>query len=131
MLKVLLNTIALTLTPQSCHLISGFLLGNKIGQTWSKELENESMGAGGYFFLISEHIHLFYTSVISGRIFDSTDIVVLCNKITFYFSNEVFASADTAYVLAYSIIMLTTDLHSAQVKTFLISSSKFFAINVY
>eukprot|EP00118_Oscarella_pearsei_P005377 m.24672 g.24672 ORF g.24672 m.24672 type:complete len:1794 (+) comp28667_c0_seq1:116-5497(+) len=28
-----------------------------------------------------------------------------------------FASADTAYVLAYSIIMLTTDLHSAKVKT--------------
>ena len=27
----------------------------------------------------------------------------------------VFASPDTAYVLAYSIIMLTTDLHSAQV----------------
>ncbi|XP_077867851.1 brefeldin A-inhibited guanine nucleotide-exchange protein 1-like, partial [Saccoglossus kowalevskii] len=27
-----------------------------------------------------------------------------------------FASADTAYVLAYSIIMLTTDLHSSQVK---------------
>ncbi|MEQ2174519.1 Brefeldin A-inhibited guanine nucleotide-exchange protein 1 [Goodea atripinnis] len=27
-----------------------------------------------------------------------------------------FASADTAYVLAYSIIMLTTDLHSPQVK---------------
>ncbi|XP_071174022.1 brefeldin A-inhibited guanine nucleotide-exchange protein 1-like isoform X5 [Mytilus edulis] len=37
-----------------------------------------------------------------------------------YFScninNEVFASADTAYVLAYSIIMLTTDLHSSQVR---------------
>lgn len=29
-----------------------------------------------------------------------------------------FASADTAYVLAYSIIMLTTDLHSPQVKYF-------------
>lgn len=28
-----------------------------------------------------------------------------------------FASADTAYVLAYSIIMLTTDLHSPQVRT--------------
>jgi brefeldin A-inhibited guanine nucleotide-exchange protein len=27
-----------------------------------------------------------------------------------------FASADTAYVLAYSIIMLTTDLHSPNVK---------------
>lgn len=27
-----------------------------------------------------------------------------------------FASADTAYVLAYSIIMLTTDLHSPQVE---------------
>ena len=32
------------------------------------------------------------------------------------FSLGIFASADTAYVLAYSIIMLTTDLHSAQVK---------------
>ncbi|KAM7451901.1 Brefeldin A-inhibited guanine nucleotide-exchange protein 1 [Porites harrisoni] len=31
-------------------------------------------------------------------------------------SNEVFASADAAYVLAYSIIMLTTDLHNNQVK---------------
>jgi brefeldin A-inhibited guanine nucleotide-exchange protein len=30
-------------------------------------------------------------------------------------SEGVFASADTAYVLAYSIIMLTTDLHSPQV----------------
>jgi brefeldin A-inhibited guanine nucleotide-exchange protein len=29
--------------------------------------------------------------------------------------HEHFASADTAYVLAYSIIMLTTDLHSTQV----------------
>ncbi|XP_036361493.1 brefeldin A-inhibited guanine nucleotide-exchange protein 1 isoform X3 [Octopus sinensis] len=31
-------------------------------------------------------------------------------------NSELFASADTAYVLAYSIIMLTTDLHSSQVK---------------
>ncbi|XP_054711883.1 brefeldin A-inhibited guanine nucleotide-exchange protein 1-like [Uloborus diversus] len=31
-------------------------------------------------------------------------------------NNGLFASADTAYVLAYSIIMLTTDLHSPQVK---------------
>lgn len=31
-------------------------------------------------------------------------------------SNTVFASADAAYVLAYSIIMLTTDLHNSQVK---------------
>ncbi|CAI8011228.1 Brefeldin A-inhibited guanine nucleotide-exchange protein 2 [Geodia barretti] len=29
---------------------------------------------------------------------------------------DIFASADAAYVLAYSIIMLTTDLHSSQVK---------------
>ena len=28
---------------------------------------------------------------------------------------RVFASADTAYVLAFSVIMLTTDLHSPQV----------------
>lgn len=32
------------------------------------------------------------------------------------FSNGLFASADSAYVLAYSVIMLTTDLHSPQVK---------------
>ena len=31
---------------------------------------------------------------------------------------DIFASADAAYVLAYSIIMLTTDLHSSQVKGF-------------
>ncbi|KAK7489018.1 hypothetical protein BaRGS_00019679, partial [Batillaria attramentaria] len=31
-------------------------------------------------------------------------------------NTELFASADTAYVLAFSIIMLTTDLHSPQVK---------------
>lgn len=31
-------------------------------------------------------------------------------------NNKLFASADTAYVLAYSVIMLTTDLHSPQVK---------------
>ncbi|KAL3315565.1 Protein transport protein sec71, partial [Cichlidogyrus casuarinus] len=30
--------------------------------------------------------------------------------------NQLFASADTAYVLAFSIIMLTTDLHSSQIK---------------
>ncbi len=33
----------------------------------------------------------------------------------YYFSNSIFASADAAYVLAYSVIMLTTDLHSTQV----------------
>lgn len=32
-------------------------------------------------------------------------------------NNGLFASADTAYVLGFSIIMLTTDLHSPQVKT--------------
>ncbi|XP_046858105.1 brefeldin A-inhibited guanine nucleotide-exchange protein 1-like isoform X5 [Xenia sp. Carnegie-2017] len=31
-------------------------------------------------------------------------------------NDDMFASADVAYVLAYSIIMLTTDLHSSQVK---------------
>ena len=31
-------------------------------------------------------------------------------------SQELFSSADTAYVLAFSIIMLTTDLHSTHVK---------------
>lgn len=34
----------------------------------------------------------------------------------FYFSNGLFSSADTAYVLAYSVIILTTDLHNSQVK---------------
>ena len=37
---------------------------------------------------------------------------------TFSSRQTLFASADTAYVLAYSIIMLTTDLHSPQVKYF-------------
>lgn len=32
-----------------------------------------------------------------------------------FYRQTLFASADTAYVLAYSIIMLTTDLHSPQV----------------
>ncbi|KAJ8305728.1 hypothetical protein KUTeg_016273 [Tegillarca granosa] len=36
----------------------------------------------------------------------------VCNS-----NNDLFASADAAYVLAYSIIMLTTDLHSSQVTT--------------
>lgn len=31
-------------------------------------------------------------------------------------NNTLFASADTAYVLAFSIIMLTTDLHSEKIK---------------
>lgn len=31
-------------------------------------------------------------------------------------NNNLFASADTAYVLAYSIIMLTTDLHCGKIK---------------
>ena len=36
----------------------------------------------------------------------------------FVFSSlGIFASADAAYVLAYSVIMLTTDLHSDQVGT--------------
>jgi hypothetical protein len=40
---------------------------------------------------------------------------------TLYFSDTVFASADAAYVLSYSIIMLTTDLHSQQVWRWLLS----------
>jgi len=32
------------------------------------------------------------------------------------FSLGIFASADAAYVLAYSVIMLTTDLHSKNVR---------------
>lgn len=35
----------------------------------------------------------------------------------FCYSLRVFASADAPYVLAFSIIMLTTDLHSPQVKS--------------
>ena len=31
-------------------------------------------------------------------------------------NDTLFASADTAYVLAFSIIMLTTDLHSEKIK---------------
>ena len=41
-------------------------------------------------------------------------------------SNTVFASADAAYVLAYSIIMLTTDLHNSQVGIVLFKSSPCF-----
>ncbi|KAL2104142.1 hypothetical protein ACEWY4_001010 [Coilia grayii] len=41
-----------------------------------------------------------------------------CNQ-----GQTLFASADTAYVLAYSIIMLTTDLHSPQVKNKMTKSS--------
>jgi brefeldin A-inhibited guanine nucleotide-exchange protein len=33
-----------------------------------------------------------------------------------FFSLGIFASADAAYVLAYSVIMLTTDLHSKNVR---------------
>lgn len=43
-------------------------------------------------------------------------------------STNLFASADTAYVLAYSIIMLTTDLHSPQVR--LIPTSVYFYIMI-
>ena len=32
-----------------------------------------------------------------------------------YKDNGIFASADAAYVLAFSVIMLTTDLHSSKV----------------
>lgn len=43
--------------------------------------------------------------------------VIICveQNMDFCFSSEIFASADAAYVLAYSVIMLTTDLHSSQV----------------
>lgn len=45
----------------------------------------------------------------------------------FKFSRQtLFASADTAYVLAYSIIMLTTDLHSPQVSTSAMASGNMF-----
>lgn len=41
-----------------------------------------------------------------------------------------FASADTAYVLAYSIIMLTTDLHSPQVSRIL-SANVLYLFSIY
>ena len=41
---------------------------------------------------------------------------VACRYCELYKDNGIFASADAAYVLAYSIIMLTTDLHSQNVK---------------
>lgn len=59
---------------------------------------------------------------VSGLIKNKTNIgpvqlltvVLLC---IFFYRQTLFASADTAYVLAYSIIMLTTDLHSPQVRS--------------
>lgn len=39
-------------------------------------------------------------------------------------SMTIFASADTAYVLSYSIIMLTTDLHNSQAIFFLYKVSR-------
>ena len=47
---------------------------------------------------------------------DNKSCTIVLNSVSFD-SLRLFASADTAYVLAYSIIMLTTDLHSPQVKT--------------
>ena len=46
------------------------------------------------------------------------------------FSNTVFASADAAYVLAYSIILLTTDLHNSQVNSiqFFVSFERSFSL---
>ena len=42
-------------------------------------------------------------------------IITIITIIFYFCSLGIFASADAAYVLAYSIIMLTTDLHSTQV----------------
>lgn len=54
---------------------------------------------------------------------------MLCGCVSYLGSSlpsrqTLFASADTAYVLAYSIIMLTTDLHSPQVKRPMICMSR-------
>ena len=51
--------------------------------------------------------------VLSGR------LVYTCGVCRYCETNPhqgIFATADTAYVLAFSIIMLTTDLHSDQIK---------------
>jgi len=48
------------------------------------------------------------------KLYDRQNILSLCFCFIDY-SDEIFTSADAAYVLAYSIIMLTTDLHSSQV----------------
>lgn len=42
------------------------------------------------------------------------------------YSTSLFASADTAYVVAYSVIILTTDLHSTQVDYLVFPSFSFF-----
>ena len=48
--------------------------------------------------------------------YDVMALELMCALVLFLaFREEIFASADAAYVLAYSIIMLTTDLHSDQV----------------
>lgn len=60
-------------------------------------------------------------NVIRSRCYDATSnyliFVILINSFSATCSsNGLFTSADTAYVLGFSIIMLTTDLHSPQVK---------------
>lgn len=42
--------------------------------------------------------------------------MLICEYMSVPRRNGLFASADSAYVLAFSIMMLTTDLHSPQVK---------------
>jgi Sec7-like guanine-nucleotide exchange factor len=54
-------------------------------------------------------------NVIQSKISQKNKINELFNAYL-TFRLEIFASADTAYVLAYSVIMLTTDLHSKNVR---------------
>ena len=57
-----------------------------------------------------------------GLIILNVFLFILCLILCACCSQTMFASADTAYVLAYSIIMLTTDLHSPQVRPPALSS---------
>ena len=60
--------------------------------------------------------HLIYTALCINKTM-CTSAKKSFPSSSFFFRNTVFASADAAYVLAYSIIMLTTDLHNSQVRT--------------
>ena len=64
--------------------------------------------------LYKNYLYLFFKVLVFTWLF-WTAWICYCS---FYFccSNGVFASADAAYVLAFSVIMLTTDLHSSQVR---------------
>lgn len=64
----------------------------------------------------SQLLCYFHVSIFNVHIFrpNKHKMHIVALFVIFY-RQTLFASADTAYVLAYSIIMLTTDLHSPQV----------------